>query len=80
MRGQALDGERPGDTDALGFLVGLVVQEFGISTPGNGRVDFLLAEAAQFPIILEKGRVMTRPYWGLHAGFPTLPISALQPY
>ena len=82
VRGQALDGERPGYTDALGFFVGLVVEEFGIGPPGDGGVDFLLAFAAQIASIPPAAVRLpkSRDLGGLHrAGFPIPPNPYLPP-
>ena len=49
MRRQALDGERPGDTDAGTVFVGAVVEVFDVGLAGDGGVDAPLPLDAGLP-------------------------------
>ena len=76
MRGEALDGERPGDADLLLVVVGLVVEIFELGFGGDGGVDFLLAgDALLPPFRVEFLRAVRATCLRLRGGFPILPIS-----
>ena len=49
VRGEALDGERPGHADLFLIFVGFVVEVFGIGLGGDGSIDLLLAGDALLP-------------------------------
>ena len=42
VRGQAFDGERPGDAHPFLVLIRFVVEVFMLGPGGDGRIDFLL--------------------------------------
>ena len=56
VRREALDGERPGDADALVVLVRLVVEQLGVGVARDRRVD-LLARHAFFDVRVVRDRL-----------------------
>ena len=75
MRGEALDGERPGDADLSLVVVGLVVEVFEVGLGGDGGVDFLLARDALLPPFGVQLLCLLGPFVvGLARDFPFFPL------
>ncbi len=80
VRGEAFHGEGAGDPEALGVLVRLVIEKFGVGPASDGSVNLLLALPPQIPPLGQEFFGRRRPVvFGFAGKLPFFPGLAQEP-